>query len=81
MWAHAPYEDFGRFAQNAVRHRQATPSYSGAKHQTVQEAEMNYLMLLQTVGLLGLRLRYWVIIIVVVLVLIGLAYMARGRSR
>lgn len=40
---------------------------------------MNYLMLLQTVGLLGLRLRYWVIIIIVVIVLIALAYMARGR--
>ncbi len=40
---------------------------------------MNYLMLLQTVGLLGLRLRYWVIIVVVVVVLIALAYMARGR--
>jgi hypothetical protein len=41
---------------------------------------MNYLMLLQTVGLLGLRIRYWIIIIVVVLILIALAYMVRGRS-
>lgn len=41
---------------------------------------MNYLMLLQTVGLLGLRLRYWVIIIIVILILLALGYMARGRS-
>jgi hypothetical protein len=42
---------------------------------------MNYLMLLQTVGLLGLRIRYWVIIVVVILIIIALGYMARGRSR
>jgi hypothetical protein len=42
---------------------------------------MNYLMLLQTVGLLGLRIRYWVIIVVVILIILALGYMARGRSR
>jgi hypothetical protein len=41
---------------------------------------MNYLMLLQTVGLLGLRVRYWAIIIVVIVVIIGLGYMVRSRS-
>ena len=61
------------------KHRPGSASYSEANHQIVREAEMNYLLLLQTVGLLGLRIRYWIIIIVVVLVLIALAYMARGR--
>jgi hypothetical protein len=42
---------------------------------------MNYLMLLQTVGLLGLRIRYWVIIVVVILIILALGYMVRGRSR
>jgi len=41
---------------------------------------MNYLMLLQTMGLLGIRIRYWVIIIIVIVVIIALGYMARGRS-
>jgi hypothetical protein len=41
---------------------------------------MDYLMLAQTVGLLGLRIRYWIIIIIVVVVLLGLAYMARRRA-
>jgi hypothetical protein len=41
---------------------------------------MNYLMLLQTIGLLGLRVRYWAIIIVVIVVIIGLGYMVRSRS-
>jgi hypothetical protein len=41
---------------------------------------MNYLLLLQTMGLLGLRIRYWIIIIVVILVIIALGYMVRGRS-
>jgi hypothetical protein len=41
---------------------------------------MNYLMLLQTLGLLGLRIRYWVIIIIVIIVIIALGYMVRGRS-
>jgi hypothetical protein len=41
---------------------------------------MDYLMLLQTVGLLGLRVRYWIIIIVVILVIIALGYMVRSRS-
>ena len=42
---------------------------------------MNYLMLLQAVGLLGLRIRYWVIIVVVILIILALGYMVRGRSR
>lgn len=41
---------------------------------------MNYLMLLQTIGLLGLRLRYWAIIVVVVIIIIALGFMMRGRS-
>jgi hypothetical protein len=40
---------------------------------------MDYLGLLTTIGLLGLRIRYWVIIIIVIIVIIALAYMARGR--
>lgn len=37
------------------------------------------LLLIQTLGLLGLRIRYWVIIIIVILVILALAYFARGR--
>lgn len=41
---------------------------------------MDYMMHLNTLALLGLRLRYWVIIVIVIVVLIALAYMARGRT-
>lgn len=40
---------------------------------------MDYLLLLNTMGLLGLRLRYWAIIIVVIIVLLALAFMLRRR--
>jgi len=41
---------------------------------------LDYALLIQTVALLGLRIRYWIIIIVVILVLIALAGFARGRA-
>lgn len=44
------------------------------------EVGMYHPLLLQTVALLGLRLRYWVIIIVVILVVLALAAMARNRN-
>lgn len=40
---------------------------------------MDYLLLLNTIGLLGLRLRYWLIIIVVIIVLLALGFMMRRR--
>lgn len=40
---------------------------------------MDYILYLHTLGLLGLRLRYWVIIIIVILVILALGYFARGR--
>lgn len=40
---------------------------------------MNYLLFLQTMGLLGLRIRYWIIIIVIIVVVLALAFMLRGR--
>jgi hypothetical protein len=42
---------------------------------------MNFMLLAQSVGLLGLRTRYWAIIIVVILVILAVGYMARGRAR
>jgi hypothetical protein len=39
---------------------------------------MDYALLAQTVGLMGLRIRYWIIIIVVVLVILALLYYARS---
>ena len=39
---------------------------------------MDYVMLLNTIGLLGLRLRYWAIIIVAIVVVLGVLYMARS---
>lgn len=42
---------------------------------------LDYLFLVQTVGLLGLRLRYWVIILIVIVVIVALMAMARGRGR
>lgn len=42
---------------------------------------MSHMEFIQTLGLLGLRIRYWLLIIVVILVLMALAYMARGRAR
>lgn len=41
---------------------------------------MSHMEFIQTLGLLGLRIRYWIIIIIVVLVLLALAYMARSRA-
>ena len=41
---------------------------------------MHHLLLLQSLGLLGLRIRYWIIIIIVIIVIIALAAFARGRS-
>ncbi len=38
------------------------------------------MLLFQTLGLLGLRLRYWAIIVIVILVILALAYLARGRA-
>ena len=40
---------------------------------------MDYLLLLNTIGLLGLRTRYWLIIIVVIIVLLALGFMLRRR--
>ncbi|MGI8824803.1 MAG: hypothetical protein ACR2JC_04005 [Chloroflexota bacterium] len=39
---------------------------------------MSHMLFIQMMGLLGLRLRYWVIIIVVILVLLALGFFARG---
>jgi hypothetical protein len=39
---------------------------------------LDYIMLLNTIGLLGLRVRYWAIIIVAVVVVLGVLYMARS---
>jgi hypothetical protein len=55
-------------------------SYPGTDQYTAEEDRMNYLMLLQTMGLLGLRIRYWIIIIVVIIIIIALGSMVRGRS-
>ncbi len=41
---------------------------------------MDHVLFLHTIGLLGLRLRYWAVIIIVILVIIALAYYARGRT-
>lgn len=41
---------------------------------------MNYVMLLQTIGLLGIRLRYWAIIVIVIVILLALGFMMRGRA-
>lgn len=41
---------------------------------------MYHPLLLQTVALLGLRIRYWIIIIVVILVVLALAAMVRNRK-
>ncbi len=40
---------------------------------------MNYLLLLQEVGLFGLRIRYWAAIIVVIVILIAIFVWARSR--
>ncbi len=44
------------------------------------EANMNHLLLLQTIALLGLRLRYWAIIVVVIIVVLALGFMMRNRA-
>lgn len=41
---------------------------------------MDYAALIQIMGLLGLRIRYWIIIIVVILVILALGYFARRRT-
>ena len=41
---------------------------------------MHHLLALQTLGLLGLRLRYWVIIVIVIIVIIALASYVRSRQ-
>ncbi len=42
---------------------------------------MNHALFLPTLGaFLGLRNLYWLIIIIIVLVILGLAYYARGRA-
>jgi hypothetical protein len=40
---------------------------------------MNYMLLLQEVGILGLRIRYWIAIIVVIVIVIGLLIWMRSR--
>jgi len=40
---------------------------------------MNYMLLLQEVGILGLRIRYWIAIIVVIVIIIGLVVWMRSR--
>jgi hypothetical protein len=42
---------------------------------------MNHMLRVQDLGVfLGIQNRYWALIIVVVLVIIGLVYFARGRT-
>ncbi|GAC1319031.1 MAG: hypothetical protein NVSMB22_01610 [Chloroflexota bacterium] len=41
---------------------------------------MDTMLLIQVIGLLGLRARYWAIIIVVILILLAVAYAARRRT-
>lgn len=41
---------------------------------------MDYVSLMQVMGLLGLRLRYWAIIIVVIVVLLAVLFAARRRT-
>ncbi len=42
--------------------------------------DLDFTFFIQTMGLLGLRLRYWLIIIIVVLIILALGYYARGRA-
>jgi hypothetical protein len=41
---------------------------------------VDYLFWVQTMGLLGLRIRYWIVIIIVIIIIAVVAYMARGRA-
>lgn len=41
---------------------------------------MDYSFLLQTMALLGLRIRYWIIIIIVIIVIIALAAYVQRRQ-
>jgi hypothetical protein len=45
----------------------------------IREGEMTHLYLLQTLALLGLRIRYWIIIIIVILIIAGIAASTRRR--
>jgi hypothetical protein len=42
---------------------------------------MNHMLLLQELGLLGLRIRYWIAIIVVIAIVVAILIWARSRSR
>lgn len=41
---------------------------------------MDVMTMAYTVGFLGLRIRYWIIILIVILVVLGLAYFVRNRG-
>lgn len=41
---------------------------------------MTYYELFGTAALLGLRIRYWIVILVVIVIILGLVYWARARA-